>query len=62
MSPKWEKFFENSRYRSLRKVNLLPNIHSMAMVTDEGWFIDKHVVSKICTEFNDVFFETVKFS
>ena len=21
---------------------------------DEGWFIDKHVVSKICTGFNDI--------
>ena len=26
---------------------------------DEGWFIGKNVVSKICTDFNDVLFRTV---
>ena len=26
---------------------------------NEGWFIDKYVVLRICTDFNDVFFETV---
>ena len=26
---------------------------------DEGWFIDNDVVSKICTDFNNVLFETV---
>ena len=26
---------------------------------NKGWVIDKHVVSKTCTEFNDVLFETV---
>ena len=26
---------------------------------DEGWFIQKHVVSKICTALNDVLFEMV---
>ena len=26
---------------------------------NEGWFIDKDVVSKICKDFNDVLFETV---
>ena len=28
-------------------------------LADEGWFIDKDVVSKICKDFNDVLFETV---
>ena len=28
-------------------------------LADEGWFIDKDVVSKTCTDFNNVLFETV---
>ena len=33
--------------------------HARAKVTSEGWSLDTNVVSKMCTDFNDVLFETV---
>ena len=53
---------ETSRSLSLQKWDckdkgiMLQNTREGEGHADEGWFIDKHVMSNMCTAFSDFFF------